>query len=260
MELGEKLRRARQEAGLSQREVCGEVITRNMLSLIEHGTAKPSMTTLRYLAGQLGKPVSFFLDEDVTASPNGETMSAARRFYDGGAYAAAAKALEHYRGPDELYDREAALLLALSRLGWAEELLREGRKPYALEILEHTVTKGVYCEAILEGRRLQLLSSLQEVTFPSLDEALLARAKQALRSGNSDRAGQLLDAAEDRTDPEWNLLRGEIWLKQQDYVRAARCLRLAENAYPQVAADLEVCCRELGDYKGAYEYACKQRT
>ena len=37
MELGEKLRLARLEAGLSQRALCGDEITRNMLSRIENG-------------------------------------------------------------------------------------------------------------------------------------------------------------------------------------------------------------------------------
>ena len=60
MELGKKLRQARIEAGLSQKQLCGEEITRNMLSLIENGSAKPSMKTLQYLAGRLGKSVSFF--------------------------------------------------------------------------------------------------------------------------------------------------------------------------------------------------------
>ena len=54
MSLGEKLRQARLEAGLSQRALCGEEITRNMLSQIEHGTARPSMDTLRALALRLG--------------------------------------------------------------------------------------------------------------------------------------------------------------------------------------------------------------
>ena len=54
MELGEKLRKARLEAGLSQRQLCGEEITRNMLSLIENGSAKPSMKTLQYLAAGNG--------------------------------------------------------------------------------------------------------------------------------------------------------------------------------------------------------------
>ncbi len=63
MSLGEKLRLARQEAGLSQRALCGDAITRNMLSQIENGVAKPSMATLQYLAGRLQKPVSYFLEE-----------------------------------------------------------------------------------------------------------------------------------------------------------------------------------------------------
>ena len=66
MELGQRLRQARLEAGLSQRQLCGEVITRNMLSQIENGSARPSMETLRYLASRLGKPISFFLEEHRT--------------------------------------------------------------------------------------------------------------------------------------------------------------------------------------------------
>ena len=70
MELGNKIRQARLEAGLSQRQLCGEQITRNMLSQIENGSAKPSMDTLRYLADKLGKSVSFFLEETVISSQN----------------------------------------------------------------------------------------------------------------------------------------------------------------------------------------------
>jgi transcriptional regulator with XRE-family HTH domain len=54
MELGQRLRQARLEAGLSQRQLCGDTITRNMLSLIENGSARPSMDTLRCLAARLG--------------------------------------------------------------------------------------------------------------------------------------------------------------------------------------------------------------
>ena len=61
MELGEKLRQARLAAGMSQRQLCGGEITRNMLSQIEHGTSNPSVSTLCFLAKQLGLPVSYFL-------------------------------------------------------------------------------------------------------------------------------------------------------------------------------------------------------
>ena len=78
MTLGERLRQARLEAGLSQRQLCGEEVTRNMLSQIENGTAKPSMNTLAYFARRLEKPVSFFLQEDAVCSPNQERMAQAR--------------------------------------------------------------------------------------------------------------------------------------------------------------------------------------
>ena len=58
MELGQRLKAARLEMGLSQRQLCGDVITRNMLSQIENGSARPSMDTLRYLAAQLGRPIA----------------------------------------------------------------------------------------------------------------------------------------------------------------------------------------------------------
>ena len=59
MELGEKLRLARTGAGLSQRQLCGQEITRNMLSQIESGKAKPSMSTLQYLAARLDYQLLF---------------------------------------------------------------------------------------------------------------------------------------------------------------------------------------------------------
>ena len=46
MTIGEKIRLARQEAGLSQRQLCGQQVTRNMLSQIENGSARPSVDTL----------------------------------------------------------------------------------------------------------------------------------------------------------------------------------------------------------------------
>lgn len=260
MELGEKLRNARIEAGLSQRALCGEIITRNMLSQIEHGTARPSMDTLRELAARLGKPVSFFLDENVVASPNQEVMESARRLYDAGQYAAAVEKLVEYRAPDTLFDRERNLLLTLARIFWAEELLSTGREKYALEILEHTETSGLYCAQGLERRRRLLLARLQVVELPSLDEELLLRADMALRSGDGIRAGCLLDAAENQNHPRWQLLRGKACLGSGDFRSAAGYLRKAEPAYPEETAPcLETCYRELGDFKLAYEYACKQR-
>lgn len=260
MSLGEKLRDARLEAGLSQRALCGETITRNMLSQIEHGTAGPSMETLKVLAARLEKPVSYFLDEDVVVSPNQTVMESARRRYDAGDYAGTLEVLEDYQVPDEIFHREAALLTALARLGWAEELLAAGRRPYAQEILEKTITADLYCERDLERRRLLLLSRLQETALPSLDGELLIRAENALRARKIRQAGHLLDAAENQKTARWNFLRGRVSLAEKNFESAASQFHAAEEAYTEaVIPYLEQCYRELGDYKRAYEYACKGR-
>ena len=264
MELGEKLRQARLEAGLSQRQLCGDIITRNMLSLIENGSAKPSMETLKLLASRLGKSVSFFLEEEVLLSPNNRIMDTARSCFDSGDAAGVLAALEEFRQPDPVYDREWELLRTLSFLDLAEQAIREARYPYALELLTKAEGGAGYCREALERRRLLLLGKLpgQKVSdsLPSLDEELLVRAGEAYGSGNLLRAKQLLEAVEDREAARWNFLRGQLALEEGDFRKAARCLHKAEDLYARETAPLlERCYRELEDYKRAYEYACKQK-
>lgn len=264
MELGEKLRQARLEAGLSQRALCGEEITRNMLSRIEHGAARPSMGTLQYLAARLGKPVSYFLEETAVCSPNQTVMAEARRLFDGGSYADARQALSDYRAPDEVYDRERQLMEILICLALAEQAIGEGRKPYARELLERAAALGIdaaYAGEDLERRRRLLLCRAGgEVPLPSLDEELLIRAEAALSRGEPERAVRLLEAAEDHTLPRWCLLMGQVLLAQKQFGEAVRCFQAAEAAYPEQAIpNLEICYRELGDYKSAYFCALRQK-
>lgn len=264
MELGEKLRQARLEAGLSQRQLCGEEITRNMLSLIEHGAAKPSMKTLQYLSARLGKSVSFFLDETAVVSPNQEVMASARRLFDNAEFSEAALVLEAYQEPDSVYDREKGLLQALCYLSLAERAIREDRPVYARELLEKIDFRTAYCADDLVRRRALLLGQLGRTdicsALPSLDPELKLRAAAALESGDPLRAGQLLDAAEDKLDPHWNLCRGNAYLSEGQYREAAQCFHVAENTYPEETTPaLEHCYRELEDYRRAYEYACRRR-
>ena len=56
--LGKKLKEARLAKKMTQAEVVGNFITRNMLSQIESGAAMPSVKTLSYLAGVLDIPLS----------------------------------------------------------------------------------------------------------------------------------------------------------------------------------------------------------
>ena len=61
MTLGQKIKAARLERGMTQKELVGDYITRNMLSKIENDSAAPSVRTLEYLARALGLPAGHFL-------------------------------------------------------------------------------------------------------------------------------------------------------------------------------------------------------
>ncbi len=222
MELGEKIRLARLEAGLSQRQLCGGEITRNMLSLIEHGTARPSMKTLAYLAHKLGKPIGYFLEEDAL---------------DQSELAQSAEALRR-----------------------AEEALADGKDIYAAQLLQQVTAPLLRRERLLLSAGIPG-ANLPEIckALPSADEELLLRAEAALESGDLERCNHLLMAAEDHACPRWQLIRGRLHLARSEWAAAAAHLERADPEYPQVIPMLEACFRELGDFRRAYEYACRQK-
>lgn len=263
MTLGEKLKLARLEAGLSQRALCGDMITRNMLSQIEHGTAKPSMDTLRYLAKRLEKPMSFFLEEEHTASPNLAAVTKARDSWKRGDWEQTLEDLQAFREPDILLTGEYHSLRALALLAGAEQAAKSGRKRYALELLGYLDCDRIpYFSDVVFWRRRLLLAELGEPEEGDIcmDRPLLAGAQICLARQDADRAEKRLEAMEDRQSPLWNRLRGEVSVMQGAYAQAIPFLLLAETAFPeQTIPLLERCYRELGDYRNAYLYACKQK-
>lgn len=135
MTLGQKIKAARLEKGLTQKEVVGDYITRNMLSKIENDSATPSVRTLEHLARALDLAPGYFLD-DVSLSdglvPDGlnEARAAFRekRWLD---CIAALKADQTAATSDEGY-----LLHARSSAAAAETALQEGRLDVARELAE----------------------------------------------------------------------------------------------------------------------------
>jgi len=265
MELGQRLKQARLEAGLSQRQLCGEEITRNMLSQIENGSARPSMDTLRYLAARLGKSISYFLEEEAVTSPNQNLIARARS-------ASAPEVLEllkAYHSPDDVFDPERYLLETLACLTLAQAAIEDDRPGYAASLLEQAVQAGSqtpYYTEDLERRRLLLcfaagVGNAAQLTqrLPDNTQELMLRSAAAMEAGDPFHSGQLLDAAPHR-DEAWYFRRAEAFFAHEDFALAAQHYRQAESYDPpRVYARLEHCYRELEDYKMAYHYACKQR-
>ncbi len=61
MTLGQRIKETRLEKQMTQQEVVGDFITRNMLSKIENDSATPSVKTLEYLSSVLQLPAGYFL-------------------------------------------------------------------------------------------------------------------------------------------------------------------------------------------------------
>ena len=262
MKLGQLLKQARLDAGLSQRQLCGDRITRNMLSQIENGSAKPSMETLRYLAGQLGKPISFFLEESA-ASPSQTAVAEARAAWLQHDHTAALALLAPI-APDDPFGAEAWFLKALCYLEQARIAQQRGQLPYAHDLLEKAANAGSktpYYTPELERQRLLLLARLDPESCAELlhrlaDDELLLRAKIAMTEDELHRCAALLDSCTDKTSTDWNLLRGDVYFAQRDYAKAREHYQKDED---RRLLRLETCCEKLGDYKMAYYYACKQR-
>ena len=262
MELSQKLKQARLDAGLSQKALCGDRITRNMLSQIENGSARPSMDTLRYLAGQLGKPLSYFLEDDAVTSPNQELMAKARAAEP----SEALHLLGQYKAPDPIFDHERWLLEALTCLHLAEDANKQGKPAYAKNLLQRAAVAGSrspYYTADNERRRLLLLHAAGEKELepqlPDLTPELLLRAEAALQAENYGRCAALLDAATCQ-NPSWHYIKANMYFLQKQYTDARPHFEAAWDFSPKVCCSrLEDCCRENSDFAGAYFYACKLR-
>lgn len=62
--LGEKIRLARKEAGMTQKALAGEEYSAAFISQIERGIIHPSVQSLQVLAARLKRPVGFFMESE----------------------------------------------------------------------------------------------------------------------------------------------------------------------------------------------------
>ena len=105
--LGKRIKEARLAKKMTQSEVVGDFITRNMLSQIESGSATPSVKTLEYLCKVLEiEPNTLLPDEnDSKNAPDAEGYISIRKEFINKNY----KAVIEYDADDEFSDEICAL-------------------------------------------------------------------------------------------------------------------------------------------------------
>ncbi len=173
--LGQRIKEARLAKKMTQTEVVGSFITRNMLSQIESGNAVPSVKTLTYLAQVLELPPSVLLPDtaegsDASCSPDATVSStvpqeAATLYRAKEAYLAeddekAYELLSSIEEASPLFDETQALLARVA-LRMANARCNDGNHLEALDLSKNAATaagKGIYASPELKSQALLLLS------------------------------------------------------------------------------------------------------
>ncbi len=133
VELGKRIKEARLARKMTQSDVVGDFITRNMLSQIESGNATPSVKTLTYLAKVLQLPVNYLLPDELETpdEPNSpaieefDALVKMKSAFGRGNYSGAVEAALPYANSGSVIYDEACAVLAMSYM----ELARTAKEP-----------------------------------------------------------------------------------------------------------------------------------
>lgn len=172
IELGRKIKETRLRKKLTQSEVVGDYITRNMLSQIESGIATPSMKTLSYLANVLDIPMSQLVSNEVSDNkPVPDSLSETQHLnfyllgrsqYADGNYQLAISTLEQLQISTNPFFDETSALLAEAYYQQAK-LVSKSDSTLSLEYIRKAITlssSGLFANAALKTEALMLLNSL----------------------------------------------------------------------------------------------------
>ncbi len=283
MNIGEKIRELRVAKLMTQSELAGTYITRNMLSCIENGAAQPSLSTILYIASRLGVPAGFLLaeegDEIVYRKMNG--LANIKRAYTAGDWRGCRSlCLSACPEPDD----EISLLLADCDAGIAAEEFWHGKLRSACRFFDEALgyaEKTVYGTEHIQAQARVFFGYMQRISPTLYSDVLDDEAPRSLHLHTSFSIyADILDALDrddhvtatellSELDPNSFFaahVRIRLLMETDHYSEAKQALLsllredgpLNEIGLYTVLCELEICCRETEDYKGAYNYASEK--
>lgn len=279
MNIGERIKALRLRKQMTQADLAGESVSRNMVSLIEHGRATPSVQTLEAIAAKLKVTPALLIAEEKewTALLKQETVSDIRIAFSGNNYRICVDLCRSLYKNGLEKDDEVDLAMAESLLELAREAFANDHIRVCCQLLDEAVLYAertvYYTEHILSAawwffEYLGLLS-------PSLVSENLSSAFVASESLQKDvycryiRA--VIEGAENllllQTDPAFAELlaahvRSRHCMKMQEYEKATNILAdilhspdiLPGIVMYHVFCDIEECCRKVGNGKNEVNY------
>lgn len=282
MKIGEKIKRLRTAKLMTQSELVGGEITRNMLSRIENGAAQPSMATVEYIAERLNVSVGFLLadESDEILYFKSAEIGNIKRAYANKDYELCREMCLN----SEWSDDELDLILAESTAYVAIEEFSHGNLRRAAELFDEAIERckqTIYDTSYILSR-IKCYFDYMSVISPTLDtneiydeDAFLPIVKEKFclysylfLCGEAqgyksipmlDRAIELLEKSSYGFHIRAKLLIEEG--KYQEGYDTLHALLFRDNGeLPEpmlyfVLGDIELCCKEIDDFKGAYDFS-----
>lgn len=252
--IGKKIKEARLKRNMTQAELAGDFITRNMLSQIENGLANPSLSTLTEIASRLSVPLEYLVSES-------DDLSFYERKSD------SEKIAEAFRRRDFEYcvqalsgasDDDGRLLLAMSLSELGKEQLKKGCLYSAQKSFmqcSDSASKSVYASDLCKSAE----------KYVNLIDCVLGR--DTLRSCEPE---EPYYAAEIFGKSTFASRHASVrrFMAQKDFPRARSMLGTLLSEARELGAiyeyyvlsDLELCLKEAGDFEQAYSCAERRRA
>ena len=279
MQIGEKIKRLRTAKLMTQSELAGNEITRNMLSRIENGAAQPSLDTLKYIATKLNVSAGYLLaeasDEQMYMKYN-DINSIKTAYLSGDFHICRDICLKSA----SITDDEVQLILAECTKEIAIEEFNRGNLhraceyfDLALESCAGTIYNTTYLSSICAmyfkymryisaTRSSNCIDETDVPTYAAMNDAFCQYAGAFLEWKSESREGELFVFEDKKSQYRTHLLALDH-MEQGDYRGAYDYLHsilVSEEQIPEpmmyfIFCDLEVCCKEISDFKGAYEYS-----
>ncbi len=269
-EIGNRIKSARLSLGLTQKQLTDGYMTRNMLSLIESGSALPSLETAEYLADKLNLSLSYLL-LGIDEKPIGDTASQItelRNLYANGAYRDCLAELKKIKESNY----ETDYIYAYSAFYHAKTLTKNGSFTEAQKYLRIALEKSkstAYDTSYVEAAAPLYLAIASNVQSPLLE--LDIADYESKRFGAFDyEVYKYLTS--DYDFPFTNHIfkmhvEAKALMKKYRFAEAVKLLCEIEETKSEgynafvffgVYTDLESAYKQLGDFEKAYRYSAKR--
>lgn len=277
--VGERIRIERLRANLTQAELAGERISRNMLSIIEAGKALPSLETLEFIANKLDLPAGYFLCNDAATEElylKVDVVTKAKKLFSDKKFSECVEVCKKLPFDDEMNAllAECELKLASADIDLFHLTSAHEHLSAAKNAADRTIYLSSEFKDTVEAVQFFISCATSDIDTDKLGK--LSRRKSRISAGtfgylavlaycdkgDFDTAEKLIGSFPFLTKDEFSYFKAKKHIRDFKYAKAIAILLELENSKTlsfitkyRILADIESCYENKRDFENAYLYS-----